>query len=168
MSLLPSAAGLLLCTAGGLWYKRKQQKRERILKAAQQTAEEILFLLQCGCYSTLEILQALLPVEELPCIRTTLLAVQDGADLHQAWETECQLFCQKQHLNTQDAACIRQLVTLLGSMELTEQCAALEALQKRLQEKSALAAQKNKVDGNAAVKIGLLCGMGIGLLLWHP
>ncbi len=154
-----------------MYWKYRKSKRAKLLSAAEETAKEILFLLQSGCCSTTEILIQTAHTkagQTLSCFEKTLAAYEGGGDLYAAWRENAALFCDDNRLLRRDKALIRQLVLLLGSMELNRQVAAYENLANALAKEKEEAKRKSSVEGNAAVKVGLLCGLGLGLLFWQP
>lgn len=163
--------GAASCTAVGVYSKTRQHKKVKILSACADCVSEIIFLLQSECYSTAEILNicAGLPVGEvLECLGTSVEAVDNGEDLYTAWDREADLFCKKNGIDPEDVPVIKQTVKLLGSMDYAKQCAAYQALSVKICTQRDKAMQQYRVNGTAAVKIGLLSGIGIGLLLWRP
>ncbi len=160
----------LLCTAAGLFDKMRRQRKAKIYAAALEIAQEIRYLLQTGCFDTLQILSLCAKTksgEQLDCLQATLTAVLDGADLYETWETNLSAYCKKHRITQQEAVSLQQLVRLLGSMDYEKQCAAYEGVIQKLRTQKELSEQNQRVIGNASVKIGLLCGLGLGILLWQ-
>lgn len=165
----------VLCAAGGtaagIYSRSKQLQRVKILSALADCIGEILFLLQSGFYSTAEILDICVKTtagERLSCLGASKAAAENGEDLYEAWERESAAFCKKHGLDTAQAAIMEQMIRLLGSMDYAGQCAAYAALADKAGRLRDTAQEKYRKNGAAAVKIGLLGGIGLGLLLWKP
>ncbi len=162
---------VLLGTAAGVYDDLRRKKKAEIFAAFYDFAEEMLYLLQSGCYGTSEILErcaASKAGETLPCIKQTLTAVGEGEDLHLVWEEKCGAFCKANGIANADAAVLMRTVKLLGSMEHGYLCTALAGLKDKLQTLCTKAKEDRRIRGAASVKIGLLVGVGLGLLLWQP
>ncbi len=159
------------CAVVGMYWKYRKSRRAKLLSAAEETAREILFLLKSGCFSTTEILSQTAHTKSgqtLSCLSKTLVDYESGGDLYAAWKENAGSFCEENSLSHRDRALILQLLLLLGSMELSRQIAAYESLADSLAKEKEEAKQKNSVEGNAAVTVGLLCGLGLRLLFWQP
>lgn len=165
----------LVCVAGGtaagIYSRSKQLQKVKLLSALTDCIGEIRFLLQSGFYSTAEILDICVRTtagEKLTCLGTTIEAVNNGEDLYEAWERESAAFCKQHGLDAPQTAVMEQMIRLLGSMDYAGQCAAFASLADKAALLRDAAQEKYSKNGMAAVKIGLLCGIGLGLLLWKP
>ncbi len=168
--VLPLCA-LIVCTAAGIADKLRRRNRAKTIAAFLLVAQEISFRLQTDCPDTFEILRCCTDSKagkSLHCLTETMVLLQAGEDLYTVWEERAALFCQKQHLTASEQAAAIQVIYLLGSMEKELLCHAYAGLIQRLQVYKEAAEQSDKTAGAASVKIGLLCGIGLGLLFWQP
>ncbi len=171
ISLLLSAVAVIGGTAAGWMVKDRMHRQVKILRAAAECVGQMLYLLKSGCCSSMEILSSCAKSkvgQQLPCLMQTYQAVNAGEDLYQAWAENLSAFCAAHRIEQKYIPLLQEMVNLLGSMDYMTQCEAYQALSQRLMQAKQEEETRYQKNGVAAVKIGLLGGLGIGLLLWKP
>lgn len=171
MNLLFPAAAFLLAAGFGAAAKIRMHRQVKIWSAAYAFCDRVRYALSGSCMPTIEILTEAADSSigsVLTCLCTTLEKQRNGEDLYAAWEAEVAAFCKANGISSEDAVLLQKTVGMLGGLDLLGSCAAYDGLAESLRKRKELAVEKHQKQGTAAVKIGLLAGLGLALLLWQP
>ena len=171
MNLAVPIIAVIFCLGWGICVKRRMRCHEKVLSAAYDLVCQMQYALRSEMLGTPELLEKAAKSDAgkvLTCFQAVLTAVDAGEDLYAAWERECAAFGAEKRLSETDAALIQKTVLLLGNLDYLGVCDAYAELAQALKQRKEYASEQNRVHGDASVKIGLLCGLGVGLLLWRP
>lgn len=156
MRWLAAIAAFVLCTLEG-------QRRRRVLKERVELLSELLLMLNdfsIGIRCRASTLDELIRAENGRFARLVTAKLQDGADLHSAWDMACDAIPK-----APERALLLELGQSLGTSDKSGQLQIIEMYSARISDLREEAEGCYKKKGGALSKVGMLCGAAAAILI---
>lgn len=156
MRWLAAFAVFLLCALEGQRRKRALRERAELLSELMLMLNDFSIGIRCRALALDELISA----ENGRFARLIMIEIQEGAELHSAWDTACENLPK-----APERELLKELGHSLGTSDKSGQLQIIEMYAERISALRDEAESCYKKKGGALSRVGILCGAAAAILI---